>query len=133
MRKFLEFLQNVFISKKLFLLFQNVTKIVFSKFHEFLKNEKLCVFIVMVHKICQKFYKSALFPQNNALLFSKIVRFLAKKEKKFVRKRKFQNLLFYNMIRLNQIWIWLINCAQRISKIQKAVYMSFVLAQYTIH
>ncbi len=28
-RKFLEFLQNVFISKKLFLLFQNVTKIVF--------------------------------------------------------------------------------------------------------
>ena len=62
----------MFISKKLFLLFQNVTKIVFSKFHEFLKNEKLCVFIVMVHKICQKFYKSALFPKNNALLFSKV-------------------------------------------------------------
>ena len=69
----------MFISKKLFLLFQNVTKIVFSKFHEFLKNEKLCVFIVMVHKICQKFYKSALFPKNNALLFSKIVRFLGKR------------------------------------------------------
>ena len=42
---------------------------------EFLKNEKLCVFIVMVHKICQKFYKSALFPKNNALLFSKSLDF----------------------------------------------------------
>ncbi len=42
----------------------------------------------MVHKIWQKFYKSAVFPQNKALLFSKIVSFGVGKERRVLAKKE---------------------------------------------
>ena len=54
----------------------------------------------MVHKICQKFYKSAVFPKNKARLFSKIVILGAENGRTVLAKNKGSSYIFmivYNL------------------------------------